>query len=169
MRRSRCWCWKLATARMCIADSGWHAYPSVRATPSLVVKSKVYPELALFLYAAGRNKPYHGPRRPLRCPAHRDQMVRALAAGRISLRRRAQLHQAEVLRAGNVALSLGRPAHGTRAQLRHRRRARPLHVDERLQRASSHGLGFVRPSRGECRHFQQHAAARVDPAATSPT
>ena len=55
-------------------------------------------------------------------------------------------------------------AHGTRAQLRHRRRPGALHVDERLQRASSHGLGFVRPARRERRHLQQHAAARVDAA-----
>ena len=53
-------------------------------------------------------------------------------------------HQAEVLRAGDAALPVRRVAHGTRAQLLDRRCARPLHVDERLQRASSHGMGFVR-------------------------
>ena len=36
----------------------------------------------------------------------------------------------EVLRAGDAAVSLGRAAHGTRAQLRHRRRPGALHVDE---------------------------------------
>src|SRR5580704_5117044 len=38
----------------------------------------------------------------------------------------------------------------------------PLHLDERLQRASSHGLGFVRLARGKRRHPEQHAAPRVD-------
>ena len=75
-----------------------------------------------------------------------------------------RLDQEEILRARNAALSLGRAAHGTRAQLLHRRRARPLHVDERLQRASSHGLGFVRLARGKCGDPEQHAAARVDAA-----
>ena len=91
-------------------------------------------------------------------------MVRALAAGRVALRRRTALHQAEILRPRNAALSVRRAAHGTRAQLRHRRRARPLHVDERLQRASSHGLGFIRLAGRERRHPEQHAAARVDAA-----
>ena len=72
--------------------------------------------------------------------------------------------QEEVLRARNAAVSLGRAAHGTRAQLLHRRRAGPLHVDERLQRASSDGLGLVRLARGECGDSEQHAAARVDAA-----
>ena len=70
----------------------------------------------------------------------------------------------EVLRAGDAALSLRRAAHGARAQLLHRRRAGALHVDARLQRAASHGLGFVRPAGGECRHREQHAAARLDAA-----
>ncbi len=48
----------------------------------------------------------------------------------------------------------GALAHGPRAQLLDRRRARPLHVDERLQRASSHGLGFVRLAGGECGHLR---------------
>ena len=89
-------------------------------------------------------------------------MVRALAAGPSSLRRRAGLEQEEVLRAGNAALSLGRAAHGPRAQLLDRRRASPLHVDERLQRAASHGMGFVWLAGGERRDLEQHASARVD-------
>src|SRR5450755_668921 len=91
-------------------------------------------------------------------------MVGALAAGLVTLCGRSALHAAEILRAGNAALSLGRIAYGTRAQLRHRRRAGALHVDERLQRASSHGLGFVWPPGGECGHPEQYAAPRVDAA-----
>src|SRR5271157_840751 len=33
-----------------------------------------------------------------------------------------------------------------------------LHVDERVQRASSHGLGFVRAAGGECGHQEQHSS-----------
>src|SRR3989442_5618369 len=46
----------------------------------------------------------------------------------------------EILRARDAALSFGRVAYGTRAQLFDRRRSCALHVDARLQRASSHGL-----------------------------
>ncbi len=70
--------------------------------------------------------------------------------------------QAEILRAGDVAVSFGSAAHGARAELLHWRRARPLHVDERLQRAASHGMGFVRIAGGERRYFRQNSAARVD-------
>ena len=68
----------------------------------------------------------------------------------------------EVLRAGDAAVSLGRAAHGARAQLLHRRRAGALHVDAGPQRASSHGLGLIRPSRRERGHPEPDAAAGVD-------
>ena len=45
-----------------------------------------------------------------------------------------------------------------RPQLLHRRCPRALHVDERLQRAPSHGLGFVRIAGRECGHPEQHAS-----------
>jgi deoxyribonuclease-4 len=48
--------------------------------------------------------------------------------------------KAQVLRARDAAVSERRAAHGTRAQLLDRRRARPLHVDARLQRA--HPMGW---------------------------
>ena len=89
-------------------------------------------------------------------------MVRALAKRCAALCRRAAHRQKEILRSRNVALSLRRAAHGTCAQLLHWRRARALHVDERLQRASSHGLGFLRLARGKRGHPEQHAAAPVD-------
>ncbi len=89
-------------------------------------------------------------------------MVSALAAGCLALRRRAGFDQKEILRGRNVALSLGRAAHGARAQLRYRRRTRPLHVDERLQRASPHGMGFVRLACGERGHLGERATAAVD-------
>ena len=70
----------------------------------------------------------------------------------------------EVLRAGDAAVPLGRAAHGTRAQLRHRRRPGALHVDAGLQRAAPHGLGLVRSAGRERRYRQPDAAARVDAA-----
>src|SRR5689334_13168937 len=91
-------------------------------------------------------------------------MVRALAAGRIALRRRAALYPAKILRPGNAALSLWRIAHGTRSQLRHRRRFGPLHVDEWLQRPPPDGMGFFRTPRRERSHPEQHAPSRVDAA-----
>ena len=89
-------------------------------------------------------------------------MVRALATGRFALSRRVPFDAPEVLRARNAALSFGRAAHGPRAQLRHRRHPRSLHVDERLQRASSHGLGLLWLAGGKRSHPEQHPAARVD-------
>jgi hypothetical protein len=141
----------------------------------LIVKSKVYPDVRLIFLCLRRQlgnrhrdqprpprTPRSSQRRPLRSPARRNQMVRPLAKRSPALRRRASLRQEEILRARNAALSLRRAAHGPRAQLCHRRRARPLYVDERLQRASSHGLGFLRFARGKRRHSEQHAAAPVD-------
>src|SRR6185369_5232200 len=125
----------------------------------------VAPSSPSLIYATGRKydcRPRRPERRPLRCPAYREQVVRALAAGLFSLCRGAALDPAEILRARNAALSVGRASYGTRAQLRHRRRPGALHVDERLQRASSYGLGFVRTAGGERRYPEQHAAARVD-------
>src|SRR5579864_8880958 len=89
-------------------------------------------------------------------------MVRTLSAGCRALRRRTRLGEEEILRARNVALSLGRSAYGSRAQLCHWRRTSSLYVDERLQRASSHGLGFLWPTCGKCGDPEQHAAAPVD-------
>src|SRR6185369_5418041 len=58
-----------------------------------------------------------------------------------------QFHQAKILRARNVALSFGGLAHGTCAQLFNRGRSRALHVDERVQRPPSHGMGLFWPAR----------------------
>src|ERR1035437_5705256 len=89
-------------------------------------------------------------------------MDRALAERSVALCRRGPLNEAEVLRFGDASLPVGRAAHGTRAQLRDRRCAGSLHVDERLQRASSHGLGFVRVAGGECCYQEQHSAEGMD-------
>src|ERR1700756_2866141 len=92
-------------------------------------------------------------------------MVRALAGGPGALRcGTGGFGEEEVLRARNAAVSLRRAAHGARAQLFDRRRAGPLHVDEWLQRASSHGVGFVWLARGKRRDLEQYSAARVDAA-----
>src|SRR5262249_48935982 len=73
-----------------------------------------------------------GPRRALRRPQRRTEVVRSLAAGPVALRRRIHLDETQVLRARDAPLPFGRFAHGTRPQLLHRRRPRPLYVDERL-------------------------------------
>ena len=67
--------------------------------------------------------------------------------------------QAQILRARNAAVSERHAAHRPPPQLLHRRRARPLQVDARLQRAASDGLGRVRSAGRERRDQEQPAAA----------
>ena len=83
-------------------------------------------------------------------------------AERTLLQGRGELHQAQVLRARDAALPERRAAHRPHPQLLDRRRARPLHVDARLQRAAPDGLGRLRSARRKRRHRQQAAAARMD-------
>ena len=80
--------------------------------------------------------------------------------GRQPHRRRPQ--QAEEVRAGDVPVPVGRPAHGPRAQLLHWRRHRPLLQDARLRRAAPHRLGRLRPARRERRHQAQRPSGRLD-------
>ena len=56
----------------------------------------------------------------------------------------------------------GRAAYRAYPELFDRRRAGPLHVDARVQRAASDGLGCVRAAGRKCRDREQAAAARVD-------
>ena len=90
-------------------------------------------------------------------------MARALARCRL-LQGGGELREAEVLRAGNAAVSERHAAHRPHPQLLDRRRAGALQVDARVQRAASDGLGRVRAAGGECRHREQAAAARMDAA-----
>ena len=106
----------------------------------------------------------HCARRALQRAADRREVVCAMAAGSDALCRGTGFREAEILCPGNAALSFGRTAHGTRAQLFDRRCACPLHVDERVQRLASHGMGFVRAACGECGDFGQRAATRMDAA-----
>ena len=53
---------------------------------------------------------------------------------------------AQILRAGDVPLSVGAHPYGPRAQLHPGRRDRPLQARPRLQRAAPHGLGRLRPA-----------------------
>src|SRR6476660_8388757 len=89
-------------------------------------------------------------------------MVCPMAERPIAISRRSQLQTAQVLRSRDAALSLRCAPYGTRTQLLHRRRFSATHVDARLQRASSHGMGLLRTSRGKRRHSEQHPAARLD-------
>ncbi len=90
-------------------------------------------------------------------------MAAALGCGPRNVCGRARnLRQAQVLRAGDAALPQRPVAHGTRAQLLHWRRARPPHVDARLQRAASHGVGCLWAAGRERRAQAQYPSARVD-------
>ena len=68
----------------------------------------------------------------------------------------------EVLLPVDVPVPLRPAAHGARAQLHHRRRARALHAHAGLQRAAADGLGCLRAAGRERRHQQQRAAGEVD-------
>src|SRR5271167_1199751 len=86
----------------------------------------------------------------------------ALASGPVAICRRCPPDQTEVLRIGDASLPIRRAPHGTCAQLFHRRCSRPLHVDEWLQRAPSHGLGFLWAAGGERGHQEQRSSQGVD-------
>ena len=88
-------------------------------------------------------------------------MARAVA-GRHLLQGRGEFLAAEILRAGDAAVSQRHPAHRPHPQLRDRRRAGALQVDARLQRAAPHGLGRFRTARRKRGHRQPAASARLD-------
>jgi hypothetical protein len=69
---------------------------------------------------------------------------------------------AQVLRARDAALPLGRAPHRSPEELLGRRRGGPFPAPERLPRAASHGLRRLWPERGEPRHQYRAAPARVD-------
>ena len=71
--------------------------------------------------------------------------------------------QAEEVRAGDVPVPVGRPPHGPRAQLHHRRRHGAPGAHARLRRPSPDGLRRLRPPRRERRHQAQHPSGQVDP------
>ena len=68
----------------------------------------------------------------------------------------------EVLLPVHVSLSERPLAHGTCAQLHHRRRAGALHAHERQERAAAHGLGRVRIARGKRGDGERRAAGEMD-------
>ena len=70
--------------------------------------------------------------------------------------------QAEVLPAGDAAVPVGQSAHGPRPELLGGRRRRVVQAAERIQRAASDRLGFVRPA-GRGRGDQtRRESARMD-------
>ena len=69
---------------------------------------------------------------------------------------------AEILRAGDVPLSVGAHPHGPRAQLHDGRRGGALQARPGLQRAAPDGLGRLRPAGRERRHGAQGPSARLD-------
>ncbi len=69
---------------------------------------------------------------------------------------------AQVLRAGDVSLSVRAHPHGSRPQLHAGRRRRPVQAGARVQRAASDGLGCLRPAGGECGDRAWRAPRRMD-------
>ncbi len=99
--------------------------------------------------------------RRLRPQADRAQVAAAVGRrahmGGLQRARRA----AQVLRAGDAALPLGRAAHRTSEGLFGGRRDRPLPAPQRLPRGAPARLRRVRPARREPRHPHGPAPARV--------
>ena len=102
----------------------------------------------------------HDPR-PLQRP--RGRAALAEGVGRAGIFATQQRRPApEILRAGDVPLSVGAHPHGARAQLHDGRRARALHARQGLQRAASDGLGRVRAAGRERRDGAQGRAQGLD-------
>ncbi len=99
--------------------------------------------------------------RTLRSTRDRARVAETLA-GKRRVRRQARPRQEEVLRAGDVPLSVGAPAHGPRAQLHDGRRGRARAPHAGLRGAVPDGLGRVRAAGGERRDQGQGASARLD-------
>ncbi len=89
-------------------------------------------------------------------------MAGDLGRGR-GLRGRRRPVQIEILPARDVSLSLRPHPHGTRPQLFHRRRHRPLQGDEGLQRHPPHRLGRAGHAGRERGHQARHPSPEVDP------
>ena len=93
----------------------------------------------------------------------RSRAPLAIRLGRAPpLRGRSRRPAPQILRAGDVPLSLRPHPHGPRAQLCHGRRARPLSARPGLQRAAPHGLGRLRHAGGERRDAHEGASAQMD-------
>ncbi len=75
----------------------------------------------------------------------------------------------EALRADDVPLPLGRPAHGSRRGVLAARRDRPLLVAAWLRGPEPDGLRLVRPARRERRDPEQRASGARTPTPTSPS
>ncbi len=88
--------------------------------------------------------------------------VQARMGRRRFVRRARRRIAAEVLLPVHVPVPERPPAHGPRAQLHHRRRARPLHAHAGIQRPAADGLGRVRPAGRERRHRERRRAREVD-------
>ena len=68
----------------------------------------------------------------------------------------------EILRSGNVPLSLRAHSYGACAELHHGRRRGPLYARQRPQRAASDGLGRLRPAGRERGHRARRASRQMD-------
>ncbi len=79
-----------------------------------------------------------------------------------SLSRARRVAEAEVLRNGDAAVSLGRSARRPREELYDRRCGGANDAHARLQRAPSDGMGRVRPAGRKCGDRSRHRSGRLD-------
>ena len=86
----------------------------------------------------------------------------ALGRGAARSARRQRQQQAQILRAGDVPLSVGAHPYGPCAQLHDGRRARPLQADAGLRGAAPDGLGRLRHAGRECGDGAQGPSRRMD-------
>ncbi len=107
-----------------------------------------------------RRKPGHG-NRTLQSARLRAPLAEGLGRG-AAVRDPERRSAPEILRAGDVPLSVGAHPYGPRAQLRDGRRGRPLPPGQRLQRAAPDGVGRLRPAGRERGARQQGEPARLD-------
>ena len=91
---------------------------------------------------------------------------RSRRAGRVARGRRLSRHRArrpaQVLLRVDAAVSVGRAAHGARAQLHDQRHDVPAAADARIQPADADGLGRVRPARRKRRDEEPRRPRQVD-------
>ena len=124
---------------------------------------------AIVLYREARPNADHPDRKRRSLPSYgplRLQGCRGPLAGRLGrrqlFRRSRKPGPAQILRAGNVSLSVGAHPHGPRAQLHDGRRRGALQAGARLQRAAPDGLGRVRHARRKRRDGKEGPPRGMD-------
>src|SRR5258706_8679600 len=148
------------SAKVILEETGFAGFsPTLSFVPKHLFSKRRWTKSATTNGISTLSRNYAGT--SLRPHRNRSEVAGALEKRRALLRRRRFL-QAQVLRGRDASVSQRPPAHGPRAQLRHRRRAGALYVDARLQRHAPYGLGRVRSSRRKRRDQERHTSPRMD-------